>query len=105
MSETVTPTEAQKAAAKPWAIGVFVSMGLGIASLALLGVYMYQSVEVNLWIWGVWFCGTVIAVDSGIHFCNTKLARLLGDELPRLNRRWLSWTVLTAFLLLMLFLK
>jgi hypothetical protein len=105
LTEAFTPSETQKAAAKPWTIGIFVSMGLGLLSLVLLAVYQSLAVETNYWIWGLWFCGTAIAVDLGIHFCNTKLARLIGDDLPRLNRRWLSWTLFAAFGLLILFLK
>ena len=105
MTDAFTPSEAQKAAAKPWMIGVFVSMGLGLLSLALLAAYQSLAVETNYCIWGLWFGGTAVAVDLGIHFCNTKLARLIGDDLPRLNRRWLSWTLLAAFGLLILFLN
>lgn len=93
MTEVFLPTDAQKAAAKPWVIAMFSAWIIGLASYVVLAILLFTSSTRDLRVVAVWFGGTWLLVRVTEFVCTRRLKRMTGDA--SLDTRWLS-TLMTG---------
>ncbi|MDZ4684614.1 MAG: hypothetical protein SH850_05945 [Planctomycetaceae bacterium] len=106
MSCPVPPiTEEQRSALKPWAIGVFVSQALVVASWALLAVY---SRVIDFRVFCIWFSLPWLAARGYEDLCERRMVQIIGESWSpptgrvRLHRRLSFRRVMTAVMLTIL---
>lgn len=79
-------TEAQRAAARPWIVGIFAAPIVGIAAFVVIGILLFRSDDPNLYLMATAIFGTSIAVRVAEWFCVRKLNGICPDDSPQTGR-------------------
>lgn len=96
--ESADITDAQRAAAKPWVVGIVAAPIVGIVAYLVVGILLFRSDDPNLYLMVTAIFGTSIAVRVAEWFCARKLAAIFPDESPQTRRVW--WRIGVEVLIL-----
>src|SRR5438105_4428560 len=95
-------TDAQRAAAKPGAIGYFSALIAGMLSYIALGVYVWMATRPDIKIISFWFGATWFAERAVQFICNRRLERIVPPQMA--SPRSIPWMTIAVGLMLLAFL-
>ncbi len=82
-------TADQRAAAKPWGIGLFSLWVAEMLSYLTLAILLIHGVSIEPRVMFLWVGATIIAKRLLLMYCTHRLRRIVGSEFgPSVRRQW-----------------